>query len=279
MVQHPESCSPTTTEFTPTTLQMARIFITGSSDGLGRIVANCLVERGHTVVLHARNEQRGKDTTAGCASADDVVIGDLSSLAETKSIAEQVNKHGAFDCVIHNAGLYRGSFRKTDEGIPALAAVNTVAPYVLTALMKKPKRLVFLSSEVHQSGSASMDDVLWTQRGESKWSENAAYCASKLHNVLFAKAFARRWPDVKSNALDPGWVATKMGGSSAPGSIEAAVESYVMLAEGEEELAKKSGKYNRPGKREDRPQKATDDEELQDNLLEICAKFTGVQLA
>jgi NAD(P)-dependent dehydrogenase (short-subunit alcohol dehydrogenase family) len=193
-------------------------------------------------------------------------------------MAEEVNKLGAFDCVIHNAGLYQGDYRKTSEGIPALAAVNTIAPYVLTALINRPKRLVFMSSEMHQMGSPSLDDVLWTKRGESEYTANAAYCASKLHNVLFAKAFARRWPDVKSNALDPGWVATKMGGSSASGDLNAAVESYVMLAEGEEEKAKKSGSYFHPSKREGTPHNATLDEKSQDMLLEICAEFSGVKL-
>jgi NAD(P)-dependent dehydrogenase (short-subunit alcohol dehydrogenase family) len=256
---------------------MARIFITGSSDGLGSAVAQRLVANGHSVVLHARNAQRAKDATAACPGAETVVTGDLSTISETKGVADQVNKLGTFDCVIHNAGLYRGTFRKTSEGIPALAAVNTVAPYILTLLITRPKRLVFLSSEMHQSGSSSLDDVLWTQRGEGKWSENAAYCTSKLHNIMFAKAFARKWPNVKSNALDPGWVATKMGGSFAPGSIDAAVESYVMLAEGEEEMAKKSGRYLRPGRREGSPHKATDDEKAQDRLLEICAEFSGVK--
>jgi NAD(P)-dependent dehydrogenase (short-subunit alcohol dehydrogenase family) len=256
---------------------MARIFITGSSDGLGSIVAQKLVKNGHSVVLHARNTQRAKDATTACPGAESVVTGDLSSTSETKGIADQVNKLGAFDCVIHNAGLYQGPFRKTSEGIPALAAVNTIAPYLLTSLITRPRRVVFLSSEMHQSGSSSMDDILWTQRGESKWSDSTAYCASKLHNVMFAKAFARIWPDVKSNALDPGWVATKMGGSSAPGSIDAAVETYVMLAEGKEEMAMRSGQYFRPGKRQGSPQKAADDDKAQDRLMEICAGFTGVK--
>lgn len=258
---------------------MARILITGSSDGLGSIVAQRLVANGHSVVLHARNAQRAKDATAACSAAEAVVTGDLSSISETKALADQVNKLGAFDCVIHNAGIYQGPFRKTSDGIPALAAVNTVAPYILTALITRPKRLIFLSSEMHRSGSASMDDVLWTQGGETKYSDNAAYCASKLHNTMFAKAFARKWPDVKSNSLDPGWVATKMGGSSASGSIDAAVETYVMLAEGEEDDAKKSGRYFRPGKKEDTPQKAADDEEKQDRLLAICAEISGVDIA
>lgn len=257
---------------------MARILITGSSDGLGSIVAQKLIFRGHSVVLHARNAQRAKDATAAAPGAETVVTGDLSDVSSTKSMAKQINDLGSFDCVIHNAGLFQGGFRKTSDGIPALAAVNTLAPYVLTALLSKPKRLVFLSSEMHQSGSADLSDPLWAARGESGFSDNAAYCASKLHNVLFAKAFARRWPDVQSNALDPGWVATKMGGSSAPGSIDAAVETYVMLAEGEEADAQTTGQYFRPGKIVGIPQKAVDDEKLQDALLEACSKFSGIEL-
>ncbi|KAJ8108412.1 hypothetical protein OPT61_g8192 [Boeremia exigua] len=193
-------------------------------------------------------------------------------------MAKQINDLGSLDCIIHNAGLYQGSFRKTSDGIPALAAVNTLAPYILTALVNKPKRLVYLASEMHHSGSTDLSDPLWTKRGEPEFNDNAAYCASKLHNILFAKAFARRWPDVQSNALDPGWIATKMGGSSATGSADAAVETYVMLAEGEEESAKMTGQYFRPGKKIGSPQKATDDEKLQDRLLEVCSDFSGVKL-
>jgi NAD(P)-dependent dehydrogenase (short-subunit alcohol dehydrogenase family) len=258
---------------------MARIFITGSSDGLGSLVAKRLVARGHSVVLHARNAQRAKDANAACPGAETVVTGDLSSISETKVIADQVNRLGAFDCIIHNAGLYRGPFRKTSDGIPALAAVNTLAPYILTALINRPKRLVFLSSGIHYNGSANMDDVLYAKRGESKYNETEAYGASKLHNVLFAKAFARRWPHVKSNALDPGWMPTKMGGKNAPGDFEDSIASYVMLAEGEEELAKKTGCYFTPGKKEAKPQDAVNDESVQDKLLEICAEFSGVKIA
>jgi NAD(P)-dependent dehydrogenase (short-subunit alcohol dehydrogenase family) len=258
---------------------MARILITGSSDGLGSLVAQRLIKNGHSVVLHARNSQRAKDATDACPGAETVVTGDLSSLSETKDLAEQINKLGALDCVIHNAGLYRGPFRKTSDGIPALAAVNTIAPYVLTNLINRPKRLVFLSSGLHFSGSPSMEDVLWLQRGESEYTEAAAYNASKLHNVMFAKAFARRWPDVKSNSMDPGWMPTKMGGSSATGDLEDSIATYVMLAEGEEELAKKSGCYFTPAKKEDSPQKVADDVSAQDKLLETCAEFSGVKLA
>ncbi|EOA90618.1 hypothetical protein ACJQWK_11525 [Exserohilum turcicum] len=257
---------------------MARIFITGSSDGLGSAVAKRLIANGHSVVLHARNAQRAKDATAACPGAETVVVGDLSNLSETKAVAEEVNKLGTFDTVIHNAGLYYGPYRKTPEGIPALAAVNTVAPYVLTALINRPKRLIFISSSMHQNGSPDLGDVLWTKRGEAAYNEDAAYCDSKLHNVMFAKAFARRWPDVKSNSLDPGWVPTNIGGSSAPDSIDAAIESYVMLAEGDEDKAKQSGCFFQPSKREGTPHTGTEDAQAQDKLLEICAEFSGVKL-
>ncbi|KAJ4985374.1 short-chain dehydrogenase reductase sdr [Stagonosporopsis vannaccii] len=257
---------------------MARIIITGSSDGLGSIVAQKLISRGHSVVLHARNDQRAKDANAAAPGAAGVVTGDLSNISSTKSMAKQINDLGTFDCIIHNAGLYQGGFRKTSDGIPALAAVNTLAPYILTALVNKPKRLVYLSSEMHQSGSADLSDPLYAQRGESGYSDTAAYCASKLHNILLAKAFARRWPDVQSNALDPGWIATKMGGSGATGSADAAIETYVMLAEGEEDNAKKTGQYFRPGKKIGSPQKASEDEQLQERLLEVCSGFSGVKI-
>ncbi|KAJ4288960.1 hypothetical protein N0V90_011302 [Kalmusia sp. IMI 367209] len=257
---------------------MARIFITGSSDGLGSIVAQRLVARGHTVVLHARNPQRAQDATSACPGAEAVVTGDLSSIADTKKLAEDVNAFGTFDCVIHNAGLFRGPYRETVDGIPALAAVNTLAPYILTCLTNRPKRLIFVSSDMHQSGDGSLDDILWQRRGEKEYDYIKAYRASKVHNVLFAKAFTRRWPDVKSNVLDPGWVPTKMGGERASGSTEAAVATYIMLAEGEETDAQRSGMYYNPGPREGRPQAVTNDEGKQDRLLELCANFTGVKV-
>lgn len=256
---------------------MARILITGSSDGLGSLVAKRLVDRGHRVVLHARNEQRAQDATSSCPGAETIVTADLSSLSSAKTLADDVNKLGVFDCIIHNAGIYHGGFRKTADGIPTLAAVNTVAPYVLANLITRPKRLIFVSSEMHRSGNGELGDALWTERGERGWNDTTGYCDSKLYNVMFAKAFARRWPDVKVNSLDPGWVATKMGGAGAPGDPEKAVETYVMLAEGEE--SGKTGRYFRPGKREEKSKSVADDIRKQDRLLEICEQFSGVKVA
>jgi NAD(P)-dependent dehydrogenase (short-subunit alcohol dehydrogenase family) len=122
---------------------MARVFITGSSDGLGRMAAQLLVEQGHSVVLHARNEQRGEEAMSAVPGAETVVVGDLSSIRETRKVANQVNALGSFDAVIHNAGLgYRESRPSaTEDGMPTVFAVNTLAPYILSALIHRPKAL------------------------------------------------------------------------------------------------------------------------------------------
>jgi NAD(P)-dependent dehydrogenase (short-subunit alcohol dehydrogenase family) len=257
---------------------MARILITGSADGLGSWTAQRLVKKGHSVVLHARNAQRAKDATAACPGAETVVIGDLSSLAQTKALAEEVNKLGTFDAIIHNAALLRGGFRKTEDGMPSLTAVNTMAPYILTCLINKPKYLVFLSSAMHFSGDTTLRDITWEKRGERAWSDDAGYSDSKLHTVLFAKAFGRRWPDVKSNVMNPGWVNTRMGGPRAPDSPEAAMDTYEMLATGEG-LGGKTGKYFDPSRRERSPKFETKDVLLQDELLKICEEVTGVKFS
>src|SRR6266542_3106355 len=183
---------------------MSRIFVTGSADGLGRMAARLMVSDGHRVVLHARNEARAAEALAGVPRAETVVVGDLSSIEECRQIAAQVNKLGRFDAVIHNAGVgYREPKRTTADGLPHVFAINTLAPYVLTALIDKPKRLVYLSSGMHYSGDPSLKDLTWSKRA---WNGSSAYADSKLHDVILAFAVARKWPDVLSTCWSPaGW--------------------------------------------------------------------------
>src|SRR5258707_3956540 len=145
---------------------MARVFITGSSDGLGRMPAQLLIEQALIAVVHARNEERAEQALAAVAGAETAVIGDLSSIAEMRNVAEQVNKLGRFDAVIHNAAVGYQEPRRiaTEDGLPHVFAVNTLAPYILTALIHQPKRLVYLSSGLHQSGDATLKDLVWEQR-------------------------------------------------------------------------------------------------------------------
>jgi len=255
---------------------MARVFITGSSDGLGKMAAQLLVEQGHQVVLHARNAARAKDAMAGVSGVETVVIGDLSSVRQTRNVAEQVNALGVFDAVIHNAGVgYREVRRiETEDGLPHVFAVNTVAPYILTALIQRPKRLVYLSSGLHHQGDASLRDLPWKER---TWQGQQAYSDSKLHDVLLAFAVARVWPDVRSNALEPGWVATKMGGAGASDDLDQGHRTQVWLAVSDDPAAKVSGEYFFHLRRRT-PKAATHDVEIQEKLLAECRKLSGVEL-
>jgi NAD(P)-dependent dehydrogenase (short-subunit alcohol dehydrogenase family) len=253
---------------------MAKIFITGSADGLGKMAAELLVKDGHEVVLHARDEKRGKEALAGVPGAEAIVTGDLSSIAETREVAEQVNKLGAFDAIIHNAAVgYREGRRiETVDGLPHVFAVNSLAPYILTCLINKPKRLIYTSSGLHKSGDTSLKDLTWQRR---TWSGYSAYADSKLHNVILAFAVARKWTDVLSNALEPGWVATKMGGAGAPDSLEEGPRTQVWLAVSYDEQAVDTGKYFYHKKpRSFLP--AAADATIQERFLTECKRLSGI---
>jgi NAD(P)-dependent dehydrogenase (short-subunit alcohol dehydrogenase family) len=255
---------------------MARVFVTGSSDGLGCMAAKLLREQGHSVVLHARNEQRAREALSGVPGAEAVVIGDLTSIAQTRKVAQQVNALGSFDAVIHNAGVgYREPRRiATEDGLPHVFAVNTLAPYILSSLIQKPKRLVYLSSGLHRTGDASLEDLAWEQR---TWQGQQAYSDTKLHDALLAFAIARRWPDVFSNALEPGWVATKMGGPGAPDDLDAGHRTQAWLAVSADPAATVTGEYFYHMRRR-APNPATRDVERQERLLDACKRFSGVSL-
>ncbi len=255
---------------------MARVFITGSSAGLGLMAAQLLIEIGHRVVVHGRNQARADAALASAPGAEAAVVGDLSSIRDMRAVADQANALGGFDAVIHNAGIgYRESRRNdTEDGLPQLFATNTLAPYVLTALIERPKRLVYLSSGMHRSAILNLNDLAWTTR---PWRGTEAYAESKLHDVLIAFAVARRWPDVLSNALEPGWVATRMGGPGAPDDLDAAHRTQVWLAVSEDTAARVTGEYfyhMQPRK----PNPVSRHEDAQDRLLEACRRLSGIAL-
>jgi NAD(P)-dependent dehydrogenase (short-subunit alcohol dehydrogenase family) len=254
---------------------MSRIFISGSSAGLGLMAARLLAKGGHRVVLHARNAARAKDARQQLPEAEAVVTGDLGTIADTKDVAAQVNALGRFDAVIHNAAVgYRENHRVTGDGLPHVFAVNTLSAYILTALIERPKRLVYLSSGMHHHADASLDDVLWRRR---RWNGSTAYAESKLHDAMLAFAVAGRWPDVLSNALEPGWVPTRMGGLSAPDDLDQAHLTQAWLAAGDDPGARVTGAYfYHLARRVPNPQ--AQDPALQAGLIAICAERSGVAL-
>ena len=253
---------------------MARVFITGSSDGLGRMAARLLVEQGHGVVLHGRNPARSREAMAAVPGAEAVLTADLVSIAETKRLAADANALRTFDAVIHNAAVGYKEKRRilTADGLAHVFAVNTLAPYILTALMTRPKRLVYVSSELHRRGTQHLDDLNWERRA---WNGTQAYSDTKLHDAWLACAIARRWPEVRSNALEPGWVATKMGGPRATGDIDQAHRTQVWLATGDDATANGSYFFHMRPKA---PSGAVRDAARQDALLAACERFSGVAL-
>jgi NAD(P)-dependent dehydrogenase (short-subunit alcohol dehydrogenase family) len=252
---------------------MSRIFISGSSAGLGLMAGELLSSQGHTIVLHARNASRAEDARRALPKVEAVVIGDVATIAGAKDVAVQVNALGRFDAVIHNAAVgYREGHRVTSDGLPHVFAINTLSAYILTAMIERPKRLVYLSSGMHHHADANLDDILWKTR---RWNGSAAYAESKLHDVMLAFAVARRWLDVLSNALEPGWVPTKMGGPGAPDDMDQAHLTQAWLAAGDDPKAEATGAYFYHLKRmAPNPQAANP--ALQDRLIAICAEISGV---
>ncbi len=215
------------------------------------------------MVLHARNAERGRDGLKANPGAEAVLTGDLSNLEETIHLARKVNELGAFDVVIHNAGVFQAPAKD-------IFAVNTLAPYVLTCLIYKPEHLIYLSSGMHLHGRAKLDSFETSANPIS-------YSDSKLHVLMLCKAVARRWPEAYANAVDPGWVPTKMGGRGAPDNLEKGYTTQVWLATSKEEKAKVSGRYFFHQK--ERPHNPeADDIQLQERFMALCAELTGVSL-
>ncbi|GEP91594.1 NAD(P)-dependent dehydrogenase, short-chain alcohol dehydrogenase family [Chitinophaga terrae (ex Kim and Jung 2007)] len=237
---------------------MARIFITGSADGLGLLAAQALIEKGHQVVLHARNEQRKSSVADKVKGAANILAADLSDIEETQKLAEQVNELGQFDAIIHNAGVYNTSAKQ-------LLHVNVLAPYILTSLIRKPRRLIYLSSGMHLQGRlSSAADI-----------SRLSYSDSKLYVLMLSMAASRIWTDVYSNSVDPGWVPTKMGGKGAPDDLQEGYETQVWLAGSNDPKALVSGRYFfHQQQRRYNPE--ADDVAKQEKLLDYCKEITGV---
>jgi NAD(P)-dependent dehydrogenase (short-subunit alcohol dehydrogenase family) len=254
---------------------MATVLVTGSTDGIGRQTGRDLVAGGHRVVLHARSGARADDVRAAVPGAAAVVVGDLASLAGTRAVGEAAAELGPFDAVVHNAGVGGADDRVlTADGFERIFAVNVLAPYLLTCLVPAPARLVYLTSGLEAQGEPHLDDLQFARR---PWDGMQAYSDSKLWDVVLAFAVARRWPGTRSNAVDPGWIKTRMGGAGATDELPAGAETQIWLATSDEPAATVTGRYFKR-RRELRANPAAYREDLQEELLAACAALSGVKL-
>jgi len=231
-----------------------RILVTGSSSGLGLGAASALAAEGHDVILHRRSEATAiPDPESWLA----VVTGDLGDIAQVRSVADQASEPGRLDAVIHNAGVIGGG---------DLVTVNVAAPYLLTALMPKPARLIYLSSGMHRGGSTDLSRLA---------SGRATYSDTKLVLTALAAAIANRWDGTVTHAVDPGWVPTRMGGRGAPDDLVAGHETQVWLATHDVEPA--TGGYWHH-ERTQQPHPAVRDAAFQTDVLAALEQLTGVAL-
>jgi NAD(P)-dependent dehydrogenase (short-subunit alcohol dehydrogenase family) len=242
---------------------MKRILITGSTDGVGRATADALLDDHNHVVVHAR-------TTARLAAVQDLidhgaeaVVGDLSDLHEVNDLVAQANALGPFDAVVHNAGVLHG----------AVLPVNVTAPYLMTAGIEGPGRLIYLSSSMHRGGHPDLSGVDWTGSREKH-----SYSDSKLFVTTLMAAVARIRPDVVAHAVDPGWVPTRMGGPGASDNLALAHVTQAWLATTADPEALVSGRYWRHQRTEE-PHPAVHDEGFQNELFSSLSEQTGVSLA
>lgn len=239
---------------------MSKIFITGSSDGIGLEAAKELLKEGHEVVLHARNSTRAKDLTSKLHNPYKILVADLSDIEQTKQLAYDVNALGDFDVIIHNAGVYEATKQE-------IFKVNVLAPYILTSLINKPKRLMYIGSNMHPQGSVNIENI--------SQDSGVDYSTSKLLILMLSLALARRYKDVFVNTVDPGWVRTKMANYNAPVSIEDGAKTQVWLSK--DEQIKFSGKYFHNMKEAFYSPKA-DNIKLQDRLLQLYEDITNIKL-
>ncbi|KJQ54224.1 SDR family NAD(P)-dependent oxidoreductase [Microbacterium sp. SA39] len=241
---------------------MARILVTGSTDGLGRATAESLLDQGHQVIVHARSAGRATAVADLADRGADLIIADLADRQAVMDAAAELDGGAAIEAVIHNAGVISGA---------DLLPVNVVAPYLFTALLRTPTRHIYLSSGMHRGGSTDLDGLDWDGSRQT-----ASYSDTKLFVTTLSAAIAERWaPRVSAHAVDPGWVPTKMGGAGAPDDFDLGHETQEYLAT-DPHLSITGGYWHHGEQRQPHP--AVADPRFQERLLAALADATGVAL-
>jgi NAD(P)-dependent dehydrogenase (short-subunit alcohol dehydrogenase family) len=175
---------------------MTSVLVTGATDGLGRVVARDLAERGFDVLVHGRDARRA-DAVAREIGAAGVHLADFSVLEQVRELALSLPR---VDVLVNNAGLISEQRVVTGDGIELTFQVNHLAPFLLTTRLVErdpPRRVVHVASVGQER--PDFDDLM-LEHGYDEW---RAYRQSKLAQIMFSFESARRWPDVESVALHP----------------------------------------------------------------------------
>lgn len=264
------------------------ILITGSTDGVGRMVAKQLGAAGNIILVHGRNAERGASVVEAIGRSGGEATfyqADFSSLAEVRNLAAAVlREHARLDVLVNNAGIGSGGAgagrRESADGHELLFAVNYLAGYLLTHLLldrlkaSAPARIVNVSSLGQQA--IEFDDVMLT-RGYSGW---RAYCQSKLAQILFTVDLAETLAGsgVTINCLHPAtYMDTTMVrqlGTQPMSSVEQGCDAILNLVTGVQVEGKSGMFFN--GLQESRADPQAYDREARRRLRKLSARLTGL---
>jgi NAD(P)-dependent dehydrogenase (short-subunit alcohol dehydrogenase family) len=192
------------------------VVITGATRGIGRAAAVELARRGCEVAVVGREAARVSETAAEAKAAGGGAqvhehVADLTSMAEVRRLAEELRgRYGHIDVLANNAGALFASRRVTPEGFELSFALNHLAPFLLTNLLRDRlagSRVVTTASDAHQQGRLNLDDL----QSEHGYAAMRVYGTTKLCNILFTRELARRAPELHANCFHPGVVRTGFG--------------------------------------------------------------------
>jgi len=270
--------------------------VTGATSGIGKALAMDLARTGETVVMVARDAERGKGTLGEIRSTAqnenvDLELCDLSILSSVRNLAEILkSKYEAIDVLINNASVYKRDRSVTVDGFEEMFAANHLGPFLLTNLL-----LEHLQAAVQKNGSArvlnmtapsttplNFDDL----QGEKKFTSLNTFGATKMANLLFTLELARRLENtgIAINAIHPGLarsglmkesfflirLLTRLT-SSSPEKVTGAIVQAALAPEFE----KTTGKFLHQGKEIEVPAYARD-RDTQQRLWEISERLTGL---
>ncbi len=194
--------------------------VTGATDGIGKVSARVLAEKGAKVIIVGRNPEKSATVLAELKSSSgneniDLLMADLAVMQEVRDLAEQVISHyDRLDILLNNAGGYFAKHELTSDGLERTFALNHMSYFLLTnklmELLKSsaPARIVNVSSDAHYGVDMDFENL----NGEQEYKAWKAYQKSKLANVLFTYELLKKVPaDITVNCLHPGFVATNFG--------------------------------------------------------------------